>query len=66
MPGLIRRSRAAELLDVSERSIRRWAEAGILDERRIGPRAVRVTEASVLALIEGAGDQRPDPQEDVA
>jgi DNA-binding transcriptional MerR regulator len=44
---LLRRSAAAERLDVSERTIRRWGALGLLDERKIGPRAVRVTEESV-------------------
>jgi len=49
--GLMRRADAAERLAVSERTIRRWGAAGLLDERRIGPRAVRVTEVSVARLI---------------
>jgi len=49
--GLMRRADAAERLAVSERTIRRWGAAGLLDERHIGPRAVRVTEESVSRLI---------------
>jgi len=47
---LLRRSEAAEALAVSQRTIRRWAATGRLDERHIGPRAVRITEESVLRL----------------
>ena len=63
MSGLMRRDRAAELLDVSERTIRRWGAAGLLDERHIGPRAVRVTETSVLRLIESGAGDRQDREE---
>lgn len=49
--GLMRRADAAERLAVSERTIRRWGADGRLDERRIGPRAVRVTRESVERLI---------------
>jgi excisionase family DNA binding protein len=48
---LIRRKEAARRLDVAERTIRRWGASGRLDERQIGPRAVRVTEASVERLV---------------
>lgn len=58
MPGprLLLRSEAAELLRVSERTIRRYGRVGVLDERRLSPHTVRVTEASVMALI-GEADQ---------
>ncbi|MFI5064087.1 MAG: helix-turn-helix transcriptional regulator [Streptosporangiales bacterium] len=48
---LLRRREAAERLAVSERTIRRWGAAGLLDERKVGLRAVRITEASVEARI---------------
>jgi hypothetical protein len=64
--GLMRRDRAAELLDVSERTVRRWGAAGLLDERHIGPRAVRVTETSVLRLIESGARDRHDDREEAA
>lgn len=44
---------AAERLTVSEHTVLRWAAAGRLDERRIGPRVRRITEASVEALLRG-------------
>lgn len=47
---LIDRAQAAERLRVSERTVRRYGRSGLLDERRIGPKLVRVTEASVEAL----------------
>jgi excisionase family DNA binding protein len=53
---LLRRGEAAERLAVSERTVRRWAAAGRLDERKIGPRAVRITEESVDRLVR-AGDR---------
>ena len=61
LDGLLRRAAAAERLAVSERTVRRWGASGRLDERKIGPRAVRITEASVEALIRsGAGGCRDD------
>jgi len=50
--ALIDRDEAAERLRVSVRTIVRYGHAGLLDERRIGPRLVRVTEASVAALTQ--------------
>jgi hypothetical protein len=54
--GLLRRSEAAARLAVSERTVRRWGAAGLLDERHIGPRSVRVTEVSVERLVRAGGD----------
>jgi excisionase family DNA binding protein len=48
---LLRRSEAAERLAVCERTVMRWGATGRLDERKVGPAAVRVTEASVDALL---------------
>ena len=50
---LIDRGEAATRLHVSERTVRRYGKAGLLDERRIGPRLIRVTAASVEALKQG-------------
>ena len=47
---LLDRSEAAERLRVSERTVRRWGKAGLLDEIRVGPRLIRVTAASVEAM----------------
>jgi predicted site-specific integrase-resolvase len=55
----LRREEAAEIFDVSERTIRRWAAAGLLEERHIGPRMVRVTAESVERLARG--DVPSDP-----
>lgn len=56
MPNLVllRRAAAAERLQVSERTIRRWGAEGRLDERRLGPHTVRVTEESVERLKNAA------------
>jgi excisionase family DNA binding protein len=48
---LLTRAQAAERLNVSIQSVRRWAEAGLLDEVQVGPRAVRVRAASVDRLM---------------
>ncbi len=61
--GLMRRSRAADLLAVSERTVRRWGAARVLEERHIGPRAGRVTEASVFALMTEPADHRNQDRE---
>jgi excisionase family DNA binding protein len=44
---LLRRSEAAERLNVSEMTVRRLGKAGDLTEVRVGKRAVRVTEDSI-------------------
>lgn len=48
--SLLDRDQAAARLHVSRRTVIRYGKAGLLDERRIGPKLVRVTEASVEAL----------------
>jgi len=48
---LLHRREAAERLRVSVPTIKRWGAAGLLDERRVGPKLVKITEASVVALI---------------
>jgi hypothetical protein len=55
---LLDRSEAAERLHVSERTVRRYGRLGLLDERRIGPRLVKVTEQSVIALIDSGPDRK--------
>lgn len=47
---LLDRGEVARRLHVSRRTVERYGKAGLLDERRIGPKLVRVTEASVEAL----------------
>jgi predicted site-specific integrase-resolvase len=54
---LLSRARVAEILDVSERTVRRWGAAGRLDERHLGPHIVRITSESVERLAEGQPDQ---------
>lgn len=51
--SLLNRGEAAKSLHVSERTVRRYGKAGLLDERRIGPRLVRITAESVEALKQG-------------
>ena len=58
MPGtapetLLSRAEVAARLHISERTVRRYGAAGLLTEKRVGPRMVRVTEASVQALVAG-------------
>ena len=48
---LLHRQEAAERLRVSVCTVKRWGAAGLLDERRVGPKLVKVTEASVEQLI---------------
>jgi excisionase family DNA binding protein len=55
--GLLTTREAADLLRVSERTIRRWGVAGILDRRRIGPKLIRITVESVVQRIEGQNAQ---------
>ena len=58
---LLRRCEAADLLAVSERTVRRWAASGRLDERKVGPRSVRITEESVACLVRaGAREGQAD------
>jgi len=47
---LLRRTEVAARLRVSIATVKRWGAAGLLDERHVGPRLVRITEASVTAL----------------
>ena len=49
--SLLDRGEAATRLHVSRRTVIRYGKAGLLDERRIGPKLVMVTEESVEALI---------------
>lgn len=48
--SLLDRGEAARRLCVSRRTVERYGKAGLLEERRIGPKLVRVTEESVEAL----------------
>ena len=52
---LLDRSETARRLHVSERTVRRYGKAGLLEERRVGPRLVRITAESVEALLRGDG-----------
>ena len=51
MTPVMPRSDAALFLRVSTRTVRRWGATGRLDERKIGPRTVRVTVESVERLL---------------
>ena len=48
---LLHRQEAADRLRVSVCTVKRWGAAGLLDERRVGPKLVKITEASVDALM---------------
>lgn len=47
---LIDRDEAAARLHVSRRTVERYGKAGLIEERRVGPKLVRITAASVEAL----------------
>ena len=48
---LLPRREAARRLFVSLSTVKRWGAAGLIEERRVGPKLVRITEASVEALL---------------
>lgn len=48
---LLDRSEAAARLHVSRRTVERYEQRGLLDPVRVGPKLIRVTLASVEALI---------------
>jgi hypothetical protein len=48
---LLHRREAADRLRVSVCTVKRWGAAGLLDERKVGPKLVKITEASVTALM---------------
>lgn len=48
---LLDRGEAARRLNVSRRTVERYGAAGLLDERRVGPKLIRVTGESVDRLI---------------
>lgn len=52
-PLLLRRDEAAAWLRVSVCTVKRYGKSGLLEERRVGPRMVRVTADSVEALARG-------------
>jgi excisionase family DNA binding protein len=66
LDGLMRRADVAECLAVSERTVRRWGATGRLEERHIGPRAVRITEASVERLLRASTRRTTSEGADVA
>jgi hypothetical protein len=63
---LLDRPEAAAALHVSERTVRRYGKSGLLDERRIGPRLIRITQESVKALIALQGQASHAPADQVA
>ena len=50
LPALLSKKQVAEVTGVSERTIDRWIEAGILKAHRIGPRIIRIEAASILGV----------------
>ena len=59
LPALLDAREVAALLGVSERTVRRLAQDGVLARVRIGHRTSRYTRRSVLALIDPPNEQRP-------
>lgn len=55
--ALLDRREAARRLRVSLATVKRYGAAGLLEERRIGPRLIRITEASVDKLIRTGKDR---------
>jgi predicted site-specific integrase-resolvase len=53
---LLHRREAADRLRVSVCTVKRWGAAGLLDERKVGPKLVKITEASVTALMANRKD----------
>lgn len=51
---LVKKRRAAEMLDMSLSTVDRWIEAGHLEKVVLGPRHVRITMASIEAMLAGA------------
>jgi hypothetical protein len=51
-PMYLSRREAAEHFGVTVKTIERWEAAGLLEARRIGPRVIRITWASIVALDE--------------
>jgi excisionase family DNA binding protein len=57
-PVLIERRVAARRLHVSLRTIRRWGRLGRIENVRVGPRLVMVTEESVEQLVRDGRDRK--------
>lgn len=55
VPILLSRDEAAERLRISERTVRRYGRAGLLEERRVGPKLIRITAESVERLLSADG-----------
>ncbi|HZR53633.1 MAG TPA: helix-turn-helix domain-containing protein [Streptosporangiaceae bacterium] len=53
---LLNRGEAAALLHVSRRTVERYGKAGLIEERRIGPKLIMITASSVTAMIAGRKD----------
>ena len=49
---LVKKHRAAEILDVSAPTIDRWIRAGHLEKVKFGPRAVRITMSSIERMVD--------------
>lgn len=45
-------SRAAEMLGISERTLRRWITEGKVPAYRVADHSIRVTQADVMKLVE--------------
>jgi excisionase family DNA binding protein len=58
-PKVARARTAAQLLDVSERTVWRWIASGRLRVVRLGPGATRVLLADIEKLIDEASQEPP-------
>ncbi len=58
-PDLLRADEIADMCRVTPRTIRRWGDAGVLEQVRLGPGTVRYTRASVSALLSPHNDRDP-------
>ena len=59
MPELLRVERVAQVLDCHPRTVRRMAREGRLKQVKLTKYAVRITRASVVALMHGDEDSNP-------
>lgn len=53
LPAKVTIQRAAEYLDVTDKTIRRRIADGTLKAHRVGPRLIRIERDSLVALAEG-------------
>jgi len=59
MDKLLTIEQAADILQVSTRSVRRYISSGDLEATRIGDRLVRIKQTALEAFIDAASTERP-------